>query len=63
MAVLPVLVHDGARVAACASLLYGCIVTTAALTALFAPNHARRRAAREVLTILLRAYPRCRYRR
>ncbi|MGI5211613.1 hypothetical protein [Plantactinospora sp. CA-290183] len=47
-------VHDGALAAGVASLLYAGTVTTAALTALLAPSPARRRAGREVLTILLR---------
>ena len=47
---LPELIYEGTGAAA---LLYTGTVTAAALTALLARTPARRRAAREVLTILL----------
>jgi hypothetical protein len=54
MSKLPALIHDGAATAGMASLLYAGSITITALTALAAPTTTRRRAAREVLTILLR---------
>jgi hypothetical protein len=54
MSSLHTLVHDGALTAGIATLLYSGTVTSAALTALLAPSAARRRAARDVLTVLLR---------
>jgi hypothetical protein len=54
MSSLPALIHDGALAAGVAGVLYSTTVTTAALTALLARTPARRRAACEVLTILLR---------
>ena len=50
-------VHDGALVTGTATLLYGATVTITALTAVLAPSPARRRAARDVLVILLRRRP------
>jgi hypothetical protein len=54
MSNVPAFIHDGLLTAGAASLLYASAVTTAVLVALFAPTPARRRAARDVLTILLR---------
>jgi hypothetical protein len=54
MSTLQEIPHDGALVAALGGLLYSGTVTVAALTALLAPSAARRRAGREVLTVLLR---------
>jgi hypothetical protein len=54
MSNLPSLLHDGAMTAAMASLLYTGTVTVAAFTALMARTPGRRRAARDVLKILLR---------
>jgi hypothetical protein len=51
---VPALVHDGAFTAGLASLLYLGTASTAALVAILAPSARRRRAARAVLTILLR---------
>ena len=51
---LPTLLHDGALATGVASLLYTGTVSAAALTALLARTPARRRAAQDVLKILLR---------
>ena len=51
---LPQLIHDGALAAAVVPLTYAVAVGAAAITALVAPTPARRRAAREVLALLLR---------
>ncbi|MGW3668146.1 hypothetical protein [Streptomyces sp. NPDC005141] len=48
------LLHDCVVTVGVAPLLYTGTVTTVALTALLATTPARRRAAREVLAILLR---------
>lgn len=54
MSSLPTLIHGGALASGAAMLLYAGSITTATLIALLAPTPARRRAARDVLTILLR---------
>lgn len=46
--------HDGALPAGGAALLYSATITVSALVAVLAPTPARRRAARDVLGILLR---------
>ncbi|GGU47729.1 hypothetical protein GCM10010289_80420 [Streptomyces violascens] len=46
--------HDGALSAGGAALLYSATITVSALVAVLAPTPARRRAARDVLGILLR---------
>lgn len=51
---LPALLHDGALTTGVATLVYTGTVTTVALTALLARTPARRRAAQDVLKILLR---------
>ncbi|CCH30187.1 hypothetical protein ABZ816_38065 [Actinosynnema sp. NPDC047251] len=48
------LIHDGALAAGISTVLYTVTVTTATLTALFAPTPQQRCDARSVLTILLR---------
>lgn len=53
MSNLPALLHDGALIAGMATLIYTGAVITAVLAALLAPTPARRRAAQEVLKILL----------
>jgi len=50
---LPALLHDSTLTAGTATLLYTVTVTAAALTALLARTPARRRAAQDVLKILL----------
>ncbi len=50
---VPQLIHDGALAAGTVSLLYVGLVGAAVVTALLAPTAPRRRAAREVLAILL----------
>jgi hypothetical protein len=50
---LPALLHDGALTAGTAGLLYAATITTAALTALFAPTPTRQRTAQNVLKVLL----------
>ena len=54
MSNVPALVRDGFVTIGLAPLLYTGTVTTVTLTALLATTPARRRAAREVLAILLR---------
>jgi len=54
MSTLTALLHEGARTAGIAGLLYACTVTAAALTALLARTSVRRGDARAVLKILLR---------
>jgi hypothetical protein len=54
MSHLPSLIHDGALATGVAALLYSSTITMTALIAVLAPSAQRRRAAREVLTILLR---------
>jgi hypothetical protein len=54
MSDLRVLLYDTAVTIGTASLLYTGTVTATALTALLASSPARRRAARDVLEILLR---------
>jgi hypothetical protein len=56
MADLPELIHGGALTVGAATLLYAFGVLAATLTALLAPTAARRRAARDVLAILLRRH-------
>lgn len=48
------LLHDGGVAAAAATALYAGTVTAAAFTALLARTPGRRRAARDVLKIVLR---------
>lgn len=48
------LLPDGTLATGAAALLYRGTITTAALVAMLAPSQHRRRAAREVLTILPR---------
>jgi hypothetical protein len=49
----PALLSDGALAAGTATLLYTATISTAALTALLTRTPARRRAAQDVLKILL----------
>jgi hypothetical protein len=53
---MPILMalHQGALVASIAGLLYSGTVSAAALTAFLSGDDSRRRAAREVLKVLLR---------
>jgi hypothetical protein len=46
-------VHDGTVAAGAAGMLYTATISTTALTAALSRSPARRRAAREVLTLLL----------
>lgn len=55
---IPTMIHYGALAAGTASLLYAATVTTSALLAFLAPTAVRRRAARDVLVILLRRHDR-----
>jgi hypothetical protein len=54
---LPALLHDSALAAGAATLLYSGTVTSVALVAVFASSPGRRRAARDVLRLLLRRPP------
>jgi hypothetical protein len=58
MSGLPALLHDGALAAGTATLLYSTTVTVTALVAALSRNPQRRRAARDVLSLLLRRPPR-----
>lgn len=55
---VPALLHDGILVSGAATLMYGATVTTTALVAVLARDPQRRRAARDVLALLLRRPPR-----
>jgi hypothetical protein len=56
MANLPGMLHDGALLTGIAALLFSIVTATTAMIAVLAPTPARRRAAREVLTVLLRRH-------
>jgi hypothetical protein len=53
------LLNDSALATGTATLLYTATITLTAITALAAPSADRRRAAREVLTALLRRSCKC----
>jgi len=57
MTVLPQILYEGVALGAATALLYTSTVTITALTAVLAPTRERRRAARDVLELLLRRPP------
>jgi hypothetical protein len=54
MSTLLTAVHQGSLAVGAAGLLYTATVSATAITAILAPTAARRRAARDVLALLLR---------
>jgi hypothetical protein len=57
MTFLPQFLHESAALGAASALLYTGTVAATALTAILAPTPQRRRAARDVLVLLLHRPP------